>query len=51
MQSIDFIMSHAFTLFANAPRVPAHARAWMLGAIDRGRGGAGIGSTLDSIQQ
>lgn len=51
MQSIDFTMSHAFTLFATAPRISAHARAWMPGVVDRGRSGAGIGSTLDSIQQ
>jgi len=44
-------MNRPSTYFANAPRVPAHARAWMPGVVDRGRGGAGIGSTLDSIQQ
>jgi hypothetical protein len=42
-------MNRPSTVVANAPRVPA--RAWMLGVVARGRSGAGIGSTLDSIQQ
>jgi hypothetical protein len=44
-------MNRPSTFFANARRVPAHAHAWMLGVVDRGRDGAVIGSTLVSIQQ
>jgi hypothetical protein len=44
-------MNRPSIVFANTPRVPAHARAWMLGVVDRGRGDAVIGSSLGSIQQ